>query len=43
VPANPFSVNLSDNIVGLGLQVDQLLPLHGRIVPPAELIKAIGR
>jgi hypothetical protein len=36
-------MNLSDNVVGLGLQVDQLLPLHGRIVPPAELIKVIGR
>jgi glyoxylase-like metal-dependent hydrolase (beta-lactamase superfamily II) len=42
-PANPFSVNLADNIAKLGLAVDQILPLHGRIVPLAELHKAIGR
>jgi hypothetical protein len=41
--ANPFSVNLHDNIGGLQLVVDRILPLHGRIVPLAELLKAIGR
>jgi glyoxylase-like metal-dependent hydrolase (beta-lactamase superfamily II) len=40
---NPNSVNLADNIARLNLAVDQLLPLHGRIVPLAELHKAIGR
>lgn len=40
---NPLSVNLADNIARLGLSVDQILPLHGRIVPLAELTKAIGR
>ena len=40
---NPLSVNLDDNIKRLGLGVDRLLPLHGRIVPLAELTKAIGR
>jgi glyoxylase-like metal-dependent hydrolase (beta-lactamase superfamily II) len=40
---NPFSVNLQDNMERLKLAVDQLLPLHGRIVPPAELLKAIGK
>ena len=40
---NPLSVNLADNITRLGLGVDQLLPLHGRIVPMADLNKAIGR
>ena len=40
--ANPFSVNLADNIKRLNLAVDQVLPLHGRIVPLAELHKAIG-
>ncbi len=40
---NPLSVNLADNIARLGLGVDRLLPLHGRIVPLAELHKAIGR
>jgi glyoxylase-like metal-dependent hydrolase (beta-lactamase superfamily II) len=44
VPAivNPLSVNLADNITRLGLSVDRLLPLHGRIVPVAELHRAIG-
>ena len=40
---NPNSVNLAENITRLGLAVDQLLPLHGRIVPLAEFHKAIGR
>jgi glyoxylase-like metal-dependent hydrolase (beta-lactamase superfamily II) len=42
-PPSPFSVNLADNIARLGLNVDQLLPLHGRMVPLAELSRAIGR
>jgi len=42
-PPHPFSVNLADNITRLGLDVDQLLPLHGRIVPLAELHRAVGR
>jgi glyoxylase-like metal-dependent hydrolase (beta-lactamase superfamily II) len=41
--ANPNTVNLADNIARLGLAVDQLLPLHGRIVPLRELNKTIGR
>lgn len=40
---NPFQVNLSDNITRLGLAVDRLLPLHGRMVPLAELYRTIGR
>ena len=43
IPAHPGQVNLADNIAKLGLAVDQILPLHGRIVPLAELHKAIGR
>jgi len=42
-PPSPFTVNLSDNITRLGLNVDQVLPLHGRIVPIAELNRAAGR
>jgi glyoxylase-like metal-dependent hydrolase (beta-lactamase superfamily II) len=42
-PPHPFNVNLADNITRLGLDVDQLLPLHGRIVPLAELQRAVGR
>lgn len=40
---NPFSVNLYDNITRLKLEVEQLLPLHGRQVPLVELLKAIGK
>jgi glyoxylase-like metal-dependent hydrolase (beta-lactamase superfamily II) len=35
-------VNLSDNIKRLSINVDQILPLHGRIMPLAELHKSIG-
>lgn len=42
-PANPFHVNLADNIARLNLAVDQIAPLHGRIVPLAELHRMIGR
>jgi hypothetical protein len=44
-PAQPNAnhVNLHDNIERLKLAVDQILPLHGRIVPLAELLKAIGK
>ena len=40
---NPIQVNLHDNIERLKLSVEQILPLHGRIVPLAELLKAIGK
>jgi glyoxylase-like metal-dependent hydrolase (beta-lactamase superfamily II) len=40
---NPSSVNLAENIKRLNLAVDQHLPLHGRIVPGADLYKAIGQ
>ena len=40
---NPASVNLYDNIERLKLAVDQILPLHGRKVPIAELQKWIGK
>jgi len=42
-PVSPFSLNLADNISQQGLVVDQILPLHGRIVPLAELYRTIGR
>jgi glyoxylase-like metal-dependent hydrolase (beta-lactamase superfamily II) len=42
-PPSPFNVNLADNITRLGLTVDRLLPLHGRIVPLADLLQAAGR
>jgi len=40
---NPSWVSLADNIKRLNLTVDQILPLHGRMVPLAELHKGIGR
>jgi glyoxylase-like metal-dependent hydrolase (beta-lactamase superfamily II) len=40
---NPLTVNLAENITRLGLGVNQLLPLHGRMVPLADMNKAIGR
>jgi glyoxylase-like metal-dependent hydrolase (beta-lactamase superfamily II) len=41
-PPSPFNVSLLENITKQGLAVDQLLPLHGRIVPLSELQKAGG-
>lgn len=44
-PAQPNGnhVNLVANIERLQLSVDRILPLHGRVVPVAELLTAIGR
>jgi glyoxylase-like metal-dependent hydrolase (beta-lactamase superfamily II) len=44
-PATPNGnhVNLVQNIERLGLNVDRILPLHGRVVPMSELLAAIGR
>src|SRR5262245_45502223 len=41
-PPNPFTVTLAENITKQGLAVDQILPLHGRMVPLTELNKAAG-
>jgi glyoxylase-like metal-dependent hydrolase (beta-lactamase superfamily II) len=41
--ANVFTVNLNENIERLGLAVDRILPLHGRMVPLVEMLKAIGK
>jgi glyoxylase-like metal-dependent hydrolase (beta-lactamase superfamily II) len=41
-PPSPFNVSLLENITKQSLAVDQILPLHGRIVPLAELHKAAG-
>ena len=44
-PAKPNGnhLNLIDNIERLGLKVDRILPLHGRMVPVAELYAAAGK
>jgi len=41
-PPSPFNVSLVENLKQQGLVVDQILPLHGRMVPLAELQKAAG-
>ena len=41
--ANGNNVNLAQNIDKLKLDVDRILPLHGRVVPLAELHRMIGR
>lgn len=41
--ANANNVNLVQNIERLNFAVDRILPLHGRMVPLAELHAAIGR
>lgn len=42
-PLNGNNVNLVDNIERQRLNVDKILPLHGRVVPVAELYTATGR
>ena len=42
-PPSPFTLNLADNITRLNLAVDQILPLHGRMVPLSELYRMLGR
>ena len=42
-PNNYNQVTLVENIERLKLQVDRHLPLHGRIVPNAELYRAAGK
>ncbi|MFO1329035.1 MAG: MBL fold metallo-hydrolase [Rubrivivax sp.] len=40
---NANHVNLAQNVERLGMSVDRILPLHGRLVPMSELMAAIGR
>ena len=42
-PVNGNNVNLAQNIERLKLDVERILPLHGRVVPMAELNRTIGR
>ena len=41
-PPSIFNVSLVENIKSQNLAIDQILPLHGRMVPLAELNKAAG-
>jgi glyoxylase-like metal-dependent hydrolase (beta-lactamase superfamily II) len=36
----PFAANLIDNIGRLGLVVDRIVPIHGRVVPFSDLVSA---
>ena len=42
-PANPFSVNLHENIVRLNLDVERIAPIHGTVVRLTDLKAAIGQ
>jgi len=44
-PATPnvFTVNLYENLQRLKLSVEQIAPLHGRLVTMGDLLKAIGK
>jgi glyoxylase-like metal-dependent hydrolase (beta-lactamase superfamily II) len=41
--ANPFSLNLEAQVRRLRIDVERILPLHGRMVPYSELLGAIGK
>jgi hypothetical protein len=38
--SHPFAANLLENIERRGWRVDRIVPIHGRIVPFAELVVA---
>lgn len=40
---NPQAVNLEANVRRLNLEVDRILPIHGRIIPYGDLLAAIGK
>ncbi len=40
---NANNINLVENVERLKLQVERILPLHGRVVPVADLYTAAGR
>jgi glyoxylase-like metal-dependent hydrolase (beta-lactamase superfamily II) len=40
---NPQAVNLESNVRRLGLEVDRIVSIHGRVVPYSELLAAIGK
>lgn len=42
MPPSSFTLNFADNLKRLNLAVDRLLPLHGRLVPIADLHTAVS-
>ena len=43
VVPNHFTVNLADNVARLGLAVERILPMHGRVASYADMLREIGR
>jgi glyoxylase-like metal-dependent hydrolase (beta-lactamase superfamily II) len=43
MPPSPFTVAFADHLGRLGLAVDGLLPIHGRMVPLTDMERTIGR
>jgi hypothetical protein len=37
IPPSPFAANLVENIDRLGLNVETIVPIHGRVVPMSDL------
>ena len=42
-PNNANTVNLVQNLERLKLSVERVLPLHGRVVPAADMMAAAGK
>jgi glyoxylase-like metal-dependent hydrolase (beta-lactamase superfamily II) len=42
IPPAPFVANLAENIDRLGLDVERIVPIHGRVVPVADLRAAVA-
>lgn len=42
IPPAPFAANLVENITRLGLNVERIVPIHGRVVPIADLRAAVA-
>ena len=40
---NPQAVNLESNVRRLGLEVDRIVSVHGRVVPYSDLLAVIGK
>jgi hypothetical protein len=43
IPPAPFAKNLVENIDRLGLKVETIVPIHGRVVPMSDLRAAAAR
>ena len=41
--SHPFAANLLENIKARKLRVDRIVPLHGTIVPFAQLVRVDGQ